>query len=446
MVEVSFQSKFSKEKNYVFDVLFNEILGLDYQVTYHETPNYTIKSENKIITINDSFFAALDEDTDYFNNRDLIPDKIKYLKSDLCIEGDIPILYGDEDFEIDQNNASISADIIASVFFMLSRWEEVACVSKDKYNRPDENEMLAVKFNFYHRPVVNEYVEFLWNLFNKIDFKLIRKTKQPVFYLTHDVDFFSKYSTIGKYVKSAAGEIIKRRSIKGFFKLTSDYSAYRSKKQKDPFDTFDYLMNIAEAKSIKARFYFIPAKYKRKDFDYSILQNDVKSQISEIVQRGHYIGIHPSLPTYNNGKLFMSELDLIKSVYNTTIDEGRQHFLMFENPLTWQIWDGNEMKIDSTIGFSSHAGFRAGICQEYSVFDVVFRRKLKLKERPLILMDIGLRRECENQQEFLSKSKNLIDLTKKYSGDFVMLWHNSNLNYLEWEDWGKVYEEIVNYF
>ena len=182
MLEVSFQSKFSNEKNYVFDVLFNEILGLEYLVTYHQTPNYQIKSGNKIITINDVFFAELDENVNYYNNYNLIPEKIKYLESELCSENDIPILYGDVAFDIDLDNALIGADIIASVFFMLSRWEEIACVSKDKHNRPDENEMLAVKFDFYHRPIVNEYVEFLWNVFNKIGFKLTRKNKQTDFY------------------------------------------------------------------------------------------------------------------------------------------------------------------------------------------------------------------------------------------------------------------------
>ncbi|MDD2385444.1 MAG: polysaccharide deacetylase family protein [Bacteroidales bacterium] len=446
MLEVSFQSKFSNEKNYVFDVLFNEILGLEYLVTYHQTPNYQIKSGNKIITINDVFFAELDENVNYYNNYNLIPEKIKYLESELCSENDIPILYGDVAFDIDLDNALIGADIIASVFFMLSRWEEIACVSKDKHNRPDENEMLAVKFDFYHRPIVNEYVEFLWNVFNKIGFKLTRKNKQTDFYLTHDVDFFSKYSTVGNYVKSAGGEIIKRRSFSRFRKLTSGYCAYLFKNQKDPFDTFDYLMNIAETKSIKARFYFIPAIRKGKDVHYSILQNNVKNQMSAIAERGHYIGIHPSLKTYNNEKLFKAELDLIKSVCTNNIDEGRQHFLMFENPLTWQIWDEYGMRIDSTIGFNSHAGFRAGICQEYSIFDVVLREKLKLKERPLILMDIGLRRQCNNQEEFLCESKKLIDVTRKYSGDFVMLWHNSNINYLEWDNWGKIYEKIVDYF
>ncbi|MDD2634604.1 MAG: polysaccharide deacetylase family protein [Bacteroidales bacterium] len=446
MLEVSFQPKFLNEKNYVFDILFNEILGIEYRVKYHESPNYQLKSGDKVIIINDNFFTRFDENVEYYNNSDFVPDKIKYLKSDLCVEGNIPILYGDQNLEINQNSALIGVDIIASVFFMLSRWEEIACVSKDRYSRPDENKMLAIKYDFYQRPIVNEYVEFLWNIFTLFDLKLNRKNKQTEYFLTHDVDFFSKYDTVIKYIKSAGGEIFKRRSISRFYKLTSGYYAYLLKKQKDPFNTFDYLMDIAESKSIKARFYFIPEKRKSRDKQYGILQDKVKKQIASIIEREHLIGIHPSLETYNNETIFKAELDLLNSVCTSSVNEGRQHFLMFKNPLTWQIWDKHDMKVDSTIGFNSHAGFRAGICQKYSIYDVVLRKKLDLKERPLILMDIGLRRECNQQKEFLSKSKKLIDITRKYTGDFVLLWHNSNINYLEWEDWGTIYEEIVDYF
>ncbi|MCZ6702327.1 MAG: hypothetical protein O6940_04720, partial [Ignavibacteria bacterium] len=93
----------------------------------------------------------------------------------------------------------------------------------------------------------------------------------------------------------------------------------------------------------------------------------------------------------------------------------------------WQIWEDNNLEYDFTLGFPEKEGFRCGTCSSYSVFNILTRKKLMLKESPLILMDVTLMRYQKgiSNEEFINKTNNLISIVKKYNGKFVLLWHNS---------------------
>jgi len=85
------------------------------------------------------------------------------------------------------------------------------------------------------------------------------------------------------------------------------------------------------------------------------------------------------------------------------------------------------MRNDSTLGFPRKEGFRCGTCSSYSVYNIITRKKLELKETPLILMDKTLMnyQKDVSTESFLTKFKELVAITKKYNGKFVWLWHNS---------------------
>jgi len=109
---------------------------------------------------------------------------------------------------------------------------------------------------------------------------------------------------------------------------------------------------------------------------------------------------------------------------------GRQHYLRWEAPTTWRIWDELGLTYDSTVGFPYAPGFRAGICYKYPVFDLLERTKLRLIERPLLFMETSmLTPDCSD-----ADAHRLVECIVKYSaicrmhdGDLTILWHNSNL-------------------
>ena len=62
-------SKSAKERRYVFDIIFGEILGLDYSVQVDESgEDYGIKLENgNSIILKDHFFSKFEKDLEYLN-------------------------------------------------------------------------------------------------------------------------------------------------------------------------------------------------------------------------------------------------------------------------------------------------------------------------------------------------------------------------------------------
>ena len=48
------------------------------------------------------------------------------------------------------------------------------------------------------------------------------------------------------------------------------------------------------------------------------------------------------------------------------------------------------MEWESSMGYSDLPGFRCGTCYAYPVYDCIERKKLKLREKPLIVMDATL--------------------------------------------------------
>jgi hypothetical protein len=442
MISVHIYNNFLKEKKYIFDFVFKEIFSYDYELIPDNEKSYRISDGNKKISITDSFFAELEDEYLYYNDKNLVPDSIVFADYPEQEVFNTPVLFGTPDLKISEATCYLGNDIFAGLFFMLTRWEEIAVSNFDIHGRFVEEQNLSVRFGFYDRPIVNEYIQLLEKLlhnFCNIDIKNKRGCKV---FLTHDVDETARYDTFFKILKALGGDIIKRKSLSTLFGTLKDCYNIKIKKQSDVYDTFDLLMDLSDKKAVKSRFYFIPGYNGEVDVRFDIRNSKIKNITEKIKLRGHIIGIHPSYSSFCNKKQLEAEKDRLEE-YCTNIEEGRQPYLRFKIPDTWQDWEDSNLKVDSSIGFYNRIGFRAGICYEYPVFNVVTRKQLNLRERPLIVMDTALRKLCVTKEKSVETVFKLHEYIKKYNGDFVLLWHNNNLKVNEWAGWDKVYQQII---
>ena len=427
------------ERKYIIDIFFNEFLGVDYEIKVSEINSYLIEYEDKIIEIKDAFFNNFPKKLSYLKNEN-IPEKVIFAENQFTPEANIPVIYGNVDIDISENRIFCGIDIFASSFFMLARWEEYVISEKDKHGRTPDELQLSIRNNFQERPVVNEYLEMLRNMFRFLGIEIENKHHyKPK--ITHDVDFFARYDKFTKVIKATGGDIFKRKCFKKAIKTFKSYFQIKKGMLNDPYDTFDFLMNISEKIGLKSRFYFIPSVNGEEDAQYDITDEAVVKTIQHINERGHIVGIHGAYRSYNNEDLLHKELKRFPE--GIKISEGRQHYLRFSNPETWQMLNDTGIKTDSTIGFINNIGFRAGICLEYPVFNILTRKKLVLKELPLIFMEQAARKKYPDKELFFSKFAVLKNSVKKYEGNFVILWHNNNFNIDEWEDYKEIYEHII---
>lgn len=111
---------------------------------------------------------------------------------------------------------------------------------------------------------------------------------------------------------------------------------------------------------------------------------------------------------------------------------GRMHYLRWEHPTTMQAWEDADMAYDSTLSYADRPGFRCGTCHEYPAFNAVTQHQLKLRIRPLIVMECSVIDDAYlgigYTSEALERFKQLKESCQKAQGCFTILWHNSHFS------------------
>ena len=449
MIKIIIPNNNIQERKYIIEILFNEFLDLDHEVTVDsKIDNWNIELENgnKLI-IKDAFFNKYPNNLEYLKKEN-IPIKVEFSKNDFIVEDDIPIVYGNNEVMVksdsDRKIIECEIDIFASSFFMLTRWEEYVNKARDNHERFPATESLAYKNNFLDRPIVNEYVEMFWNMLNFLEYNKKRKKYLFRIYPTHDIDHIYAWNKLSDLLYTLFRDLKRKFLIIYIFKTLKKYYLYKIGKMKDPYDTFELIMNLSEKYDLKSYFFFMGEGVTKYDNSYSSKDLNLVNNINKIKKRGHYIGIHPTYNAFNNKKQLSQEKNELEKNFNTKIEFGREHYLRFEVPLTWQIWEDNNMKWDSTMNYSGYDGFRCGVCYEYSVFNILTQKKLNLREKPLILMDANSIDKLTNSQ-MKDNVLYLIKKVKKYNGDFIFLWHNSSFNSLKWNKFDDIFEYILSF-
>ena len=180
------------------------------------------------------------------------------------------------------------------------------------------------------------------------------------------------------------------------------------------------------------------------DSKYNLKRNNIKNIFQKIKYKNNIVGFHPSYNSYDKPEQFYIEKRNLENFFNIAVVEGRQHFLRFKVPTTWQIWEDNKMEIDSTLGYADYEGFRCGTGNEFSVFNILTRKKLELKERPLIVMDGTLfRYRGLSVEEGLKQMLKYKEKCKEYNMPFTILFHNSALFNFSLKGLKDAYDEIL---
>ena len=441
MIEVSLNrtNKNYTEQKYVIDVFFTCFLCLDYRFIDSSEADVVkiILPNNKKIILEDHFFKDFSSSKDYLS-KDNIPESITFIsskKNQFLVENDLPVIYGTDTLEFADEGKTIicGLDVFASAFFMLARWEEYVYKMRDEHNRFPAESSLAYKHGFLNRPVVNEYAEMLWRMISHLSSGITRGLREFTLIPTHDVDVVEQ----SPFVRRLAGDLLKRKDLAAFFKRIKIGN-------KNEFNTFEWLMDESEKNNLKSRFYFMSGGTSPND-NFFIIEEQ-KKLLQIIADRGHIIGFHPSYNAYNDVKQFNLEKERLEAVTGNQVFEGRQHFLRFSLPETWQIWEQAGMEIDSSMSFAGHEGFRCGTADEFPVFDIINHKVLKLKEQPLIIMD-GTLRDYRglSKKEAVEQMTYYKNICNKYNMPFTILFHNSSFSEIEWEGWKEIYSFLLQH-
>ena len=330
----------------------------------------------------------------------------------------------------------LDLDVFGSAFFLLTRLEELVRPERDEHDRFPAGSSVAVQEQFIERPLVHEYADVLWDQLRACWPRLKRPARTPRTLPSHDVDWpWLPQRTAAAAARGVVGDLVRRRDPRLALDRTRwTVAQRRGVLAQDPYDTFDQLMDVSEAAGARSAFYFM-AGVTRPGLDGGYGLDDPRTQaiLRRVHARGHEIGLHPSYESYQRPEVVAAELRALREAaarLGIEQDEwgGRQHFLRWENPTTWQAWEDAGLAYDSTLTFPARAGFRTGACVDFPAFNLRTARRLRLRERPLIVMEGSLLQyERASHAEAEAVMLRLRERCRRVGGNFTLLWHNSSL-------------------
>lgn len=447
MLTIKTPSGYKSERVYALETLLHDFLGLQWQheeVIGIDSIQIQLNGQSGEICLPDVFFQQ--PELQWLTIASLPAQPLTQWESrELAVDIPlvntiVPVIYGAPQTAVqaDEQRIKLPIDIFGSAFFMLTRYEEAIRSERDNHDRFPATASLAYQEGFLDRPIIDEYVEILWAAMHRLWPQLQRKPRTRTLRVTCDVDSPYQFEFSGyAMARGAAADLLKRRSPKqALNNLRTRWRSRQSDFSGDPhLNNIDWMMDVNEQAGNRVAFYFITTNNHALDGCYRMDEPVIRQLLHRIHERGHEIGLHPSYNTYQSAEQTRQEADILRQ----TLDNeripyaalgGRQHYLRWQTPQTARNWESAGMSYDSTLAYADIPGFRCGTSREFTMYDVVERRVMKLKQRPLVLMETTVVAAHYQGLGYTNAAlKQMLILKERglsIGGEFTLLWHNSS--------------------
>ncbi len=338
----------------------------------------------------------------------------------------VPLLYGKPCVQWKDNRLVVHADIIASTFFLVTRYEEVVRKNvRDEYGRFPGKESLPYRANFIHRPIVEEYAAILRKWLRNTGLEVKEPSRNFSVLLTHDIDELYKYMRFSQPLRQVAKAFLGREPFGSIIDsllvpLGLKKDTYHPEKLLEIDRSFNHITRSCKKQSI---FFFMS-----DGSNYKIHKKRARNTIKNIHESGAIVGLHSSLQAGYNPELIKKEKADLEQVCGFPIFHNRHHYLLWrEVEDGWALAKAG-IKWDSTLGYADVAGFRLGVCHPIELLDPIRIEPFGIEEHPLIIMDCslsGLVYMNLDKKQALEYCLQLAEQVRKHKGEFVVLWHNA---------------------
>lgn len=427
-----YSSKVSPRLYYVLNLLFRELLEIDYEVTgdAQTFQNYTGPKINySTKPFADELFISAQQILFENGVRQQRTESVEYLG--------IPVIFASN------QPASLPYDPLAAAFFMVTRYEEYLPFRGDSHGRFRGEKSLAYSKNFHFIPVVNHYAEHLKEILHERYPSLRFGAKSYQFILTYDVDI--AFSILEKGTLRSQGALIKALLTrdKNFIELRKKVLAGQVP---DPYDTFEYQFSLNDKYQVYPIYFFHLGDYGTYDKSIPWTSERLQNLIRDINSR-YLIGLHPSYASNTKYKLLGLEIDRLNAIVGKPTIRSRQHYIMLKFPDTYRLLADVGIREDYSMGYHNMPGFRAGICSPFLFYDIQREEQTALRIFPFCAMDSTLHHQMAlSADSALEEVKQYVDEVRKVNGTFIFVAHNNLIGpNSEFVGWQSRFEELIKY-
>jgi hypothetical protein len=371
----------------------------------------------------------------------------------LTIWEETPLLFGEPIKEQVGNTLVLHADLVASTYFLISRYEEIVRKDcRDVHGRFIGKESLPYRAGFIDRPLVEEYGVVLRNQLASLGCDVPQQVKKiRKIYLTHDVDQLAHYRNL----RGMLGGLL--RGLRWPKEGNDAFKSFFGGLKFDPWYTIPWLFaknNSAKKIIGKNRcetIVFIRGGGGLRKEDKPVmlyLHPDFKNLIKLCKAEKIKIGLHASYEAGISPDRILSEKKNLQNHIKTKISYNRHHYLSSREPEDMQALIDANISDDFTMSYADVAGFRLGTCKSVKWINPISKTLTALTLHPLTIMDSTLsdkRYMYMNAFDAYQYCIQLVDAVESYNGELVLLWHNTSVEKKMVSYHRKLYEDLIEY-
>lgn len=316
----------------------------------------------------------------------------------------------------------VRADVVASAFYFLTRYEETFIEERDRWGRVPEEDLSIVQEGLADRAPVDEYREVLAGWLGRLLGRFVAPHPPGYeIFLTHDVDSGFRV-TRGPFwshvLRGIARDLVRYRSPRTAFELASNAVAVHLGRP-IPFGGVSDILELAERHGLTSHFFFMANGSHPDDAAYDI--HEAAPILRAIRDRGHRVGLHVGINAACSSSALQREWDLLTQVLGRLPEGARTHFLRFDPARTPLLLDAVGARFDSSAAFSNRCGFRTGTTRPHRLFDLSAMRPLDLVEYPLVIMDKGIYHLPRDARH--DAITRVISAVRRHGGCLTINWH-----------------------
>ena len=352
----------------------------------------------------------------------------------------IPLLFGEprEEWSADGSQLIIHADLLASTYFLISRYEEMYRRSeRDSYGRFPGKSSLPYRAGFLHRPIIDEYGEALRQILLETGIAErhnLRLEERPKTFsrvnLTHDLSRPYNYrgwrSFLRAWLKQKKSPLEAAR-LSFSADVEDDYFTF-PKFLKWDRNTCD---SLGRDRSDIFLFIRMPSRHPLDKPYYSLHSLYLRRILSIAAKHKVLLALQCSYAAGHQSELIIKERHQFEKAFRQRPRGLRHNKLTSCEPEDLLQAYVSGFRNDYSMGYADVVGFRLGTCRPVKFINPNTRLLTELILHPLVLRDLTLsdqRYMALEQNEAERIAHDLIRTTARYNGELTLLWHNDLLS------------------
>ena len=427
---------------YILRFLLGEDISEELLSRVGYTSDPTEYHKYKLVIIPSSFFSA-----EIYGTLKSIP------PLPLQLWEEAPILFGSPLVEQVESTRILHADLVASTYFLISRYEEIVRDDvRDVHGRFPGIESLPYRAGFIDSPLVDEYSKLLRAELRGTGCEIQEPPKEiRKIYLTHDIDQLSHYRSLRGFMGGVLRGI--RWPQEGNKAIKSYFGGLRN----DPWYTLPWMFKLDNSvrevlgsdRCEPIAFIKVGGGLRKEDKPFITHHiQDFQSVLNLCRKKNITIGLHTSYEAGINPARIADEKKHLERVAKRKTTYNRNHYLDTREPQDMQTLIDVGITDDFTLGYADVAGFRLGTCRPVKWINPNTRKITSLTLHPLTIMDSTLsdkRYMYMNSHDAYEYCIRLINMVESWNGELLLLWHNTTVEDIPQSYHRKLYLDIIKY-